>query len=324
MDREPQNRQLEETGRGRRAESPHQMPKTGWRDILIRTKNEISEDNLSIVAAGVAFFFLLGLFPGLGAAVSIYGLVADPVTLQQQLSSATVLPADARQLLMDQFHRIAGSSRMAGWGAVFGLLLALWSCSKGMKATMAALNIVYEEEEKRGFLKLNGIALLLTVVTLFLGLLAVGIIVAVPAAVGHLGLTGSTQMLVRIIRWPVLFVLFLTAVGLVYRFGPSRDAAKWKWLSPGAILAVVLWLLGSILFSIYVSRFGNYNKTYGSLGAVIILLMWFYLTAFTILLGAELNSEAEHQTSRDTTKGEPRPRGSRGAYVADHLAKSPE
>ncbi len=256
MDREPQNRQLEKTGRGRRAESPHQMPKTGWRDILIRTKNEISEDNLSIVAAGVAFFFLLGLFPGLGPAVSIYGSerIRHPATATVQCDGLTGRRAPAFDGPVSSDRRVITDG---GLGAAFGSLLAPWSCSKGMKATMAALNIVYEEEEKRGFVKSNGIALLLTVVTLFLGLLAVGIIVAVPAAVGHLGLTGSTQMLVRIIRWPVLFVLFLTAVGLVYRFGPSRDAAKWKWLSPGAILAVVLWLLGSILFSIYVSRFGN-------------------------------------------------------------------
>ncbi|MBE0596358.1 MAG: YihY/virulence factor BrkB family protein [Desulfuromonadales bacterium] len=314
-----------EEDRGRRARKPREIPKKGWRDILVRVSQEQKKDNLSIVAAGVAFYALLAIFPALAALISIYGLVADPAQLEQQLQSlGQVLPPNAYEVIGQQLHAIVTSSGGAlGLGVIAGILLSLWSAAKGMKAMITALNITYEEKERRGFVKLNGVALLLTLGAIVFVLFSLGLIVVLPALLDRLPLPELLQGVLSFARWPLLGLLVIAALALLYRYAPSRDQPQWKWVSWGAVAATGLWLVLSALFSFYVSNFGNYNETYGSVGAVVILLLWFFLTAYMVLLGAEMNAEMEHQTRHDTTRGEPRRMGERDARMADTVARKP-
>jgi membrane protein len=311
--------------RGRSAERPGQLPAAGWRDILWRVKAEMAQDNLSLVAAGVAFYALLALFPAIAAVVSIYGLVADPQTVEQQLQSVShILPQEARSIVEEQLKRVTASGSTAlGLGAIVSLLLAIWSANKGTQSLITALNIVYDEDEKRGFIWLNLISLALTIGMFLFLIVCLAAIAALPALIGNLGLPEVVRQLAVWLRWPVLGVAFVAALAVLYRFAPSRDEPRWRWVSWGAVVATVLWLIASGLFSWYVSNFGNYNETYGSLGAVAVLMMWFWLSALIVLLGAELNAEMEHQTERDTTRGGEKPVGRRGAYVADTVGEKP-
>ncbi len=290
---------------------------------MLRVKDEQKRDNLSVVAAGVAFYSLLAIFPALAAAVSIYGLVADPAQLQQQLQSMSqMLPQQAYQILDQQLSSLVQQSGGAlGLGVAVGIFIALWSATKGMKALITALNITYDEEERRGFFKLTGLALLLTLGAIVFFLISMALIIAVPALLGNLGLPGFLHAIVNYLRWPLLALFVIVALAVLYRLGPNRDEPRWHWVSWGAVIGTALWIVASVLFSIYVSNFGSYNKTYGSMGAVIILLMWFFLTAYAVLIGAEFNAEMEHQTRRDTTRGETRPIGRRDAHVADTVGR---
>lgn len=314
---------IDEHRRGREASRPSEIPKQGWKDILLRTKQETSRDYISLVAAGVAFYGLLAIFPALAAAISIYGLVADPADIQQQMSGVmSVLPEQAAGILRQQMQSLASQpSGGLSIGVAVGILLALWSAAKGMKALMQGLNIAYDEQESRGFFKLNGIALLLTVGGIVFGLLALSVITLVPAAIQMLNLSGLIATVVSLVSWPLLLGALVVSLAMAYRYGPSRDEPQWRWASWGAGVAAGLWLIGSILFSVYVANFGSYGKTYGSLGAVVILMMWLFLTAYAILLGAELNSEIERQTKHDTTVGKSEPMGTRGAHAADSLGR---
>ncbi|MFA7094958.1 MAG: YihY/virulence factor BrkB family protein [Gammaproteobacteria bacterium] len=322
MARPAQARQ-EEIERGRLAERPQEIPARGWRDIALRAKDKVSATNLSLAAAGVAFYGLLSIFPALAAGVSIYGLVADPVSIEQQISTLSgVLPKEALGIITGQLHRIAATSSNAlSVGLVISVLFALWSASSGVKALMTALNVTYDEPEKRGFLRLNATALLLTLGAIVFAVLSLGLVVALPALLGSLGLGDVARIAVSVLRWPLLAGAVMIGLAVLYRYAPSRDEPRWSWVSPGAILATVLWIIVSGLFSFYVSNFGNYNETYGSIGAVVILLMWLYLTAFIVLVSAALNAEMEHQTEADTTEGAPRPMGARSARMADTLGK---
>ena len=309
--------------RGRSAESPREIPKKGWKDILWRTKEQMKEDNLSMIAAGVAFYIFLGIIPAMAALISIYGLVADPATIQMQVDKmAGLLPPDVIQIVDEQMTRISEEKNKAGWGAALGILLALWSGSKAIKALILALNIAYEEEETRGFFRLNLVALGLTLAGVVAVIIAVGLIVAIPIILQQIGLSGVAETIVSVLRWPLLAAFAMGGIALLYKYAPDRDPAQWKWVSWGSVIATALWLGISAGFSYYVSNFGNYNKTYGSLGAVVVLLLWFLISAYVILMGAELNSEMEHQTAKDTTTEPPEPRGQRGAYVADHIGKA--
>jgi len=311
-------------GRGRSAAAPTQIPKPGWRDILLRTKAAIGKDNLSIIAGGTAFFILLGLVPGLAALISIYGLIANPSDIEKQFDSFSgAMPAEVRTVLETQMTRIASAPHTAGFAAIVGLLLALWGGAAAMKTVMNALNIVYHEEEKRGYVKLTLMALGLTFGLIVIGALSVGAIVVLPLVLAHVGLGDAAKTAVSVLRWPFLLGIALVALAVVYRYAPSREKPKWKWVSPGAVMATLLWVAGSALFAFYAQRFGSYNKTYGSLGAIVVLMLWLYISAFALLLGAEINAQAEAQTAKDTTTGEPEPIGQRGAYVADRKAKSP-
>ncbi|HSK39911.1 MAG TPA: YihY/virulence factor BrkB family protein [Arenibaculum sp.] len=309
--------------RGRNARHPSEIPKAGWRDVLLRVKDEQTKDNMSIVAAGVAFYFLLAIFPALAAMVSIWGIVADPQTISQEFEMLSgFLPPEGQEILTGQLSELAqGAGGRLGFFAVLGILLTLWSASNGVKSLMTALNIAYDEVESRSFIRYNAAALVLTLAAILFVPITLGIVAAVPAFVGGLGLGSGIEWLVRLARCPLLAIMVVVALAVLYRYGPDRDRARWEWVSWGAVFATVVWILGSIAFSIYVANFGNYNETYGSFGAIIILLLWFNLTAYVILLGAELNAEMEHQTARDTTTGNGQPLGRRGAYVADTVGR---
>ena len=309
--------------RGRAAETPREIPAPGWRDVLWRVKAEMSRDNLSLVAAGVAFYALLAIFPAIAAVVSIYGLVADPQTVEQQLAATSqVLPEQARSIIEEQLTRVtSGASTALGFGAIIGLLLAIWSANKGTQSLITALNIVYDEEEKRGFVRLTLISLGLTLGIFLFLIVCIAALAVMPALFGNLGLPEDIRRLASWLRWPILGLAFVIGLAAFYRFAPSRDAPRWRWVSWGAVLATVLWLIGSALFSWYVANFGSYNETYGSIGAVVVLMMWLWLSALIVLLGAELNAEMEHQTERDTTRGRGQPLGERGAYVADTVGE---
>lgn len=314
-----------ESGRGRTARRPRDIPAAGWRDILWRVKSEMSEDNLSLVAAGVAFYGLLAIFPGIAAIVSIYGLIVDPQAAEQQVAAiGQLLPEDARAIIEEQMTRVSAHATAAlGLGAIFSLLLTIWSANKGTQALISALNIVYDETEKRGFVKLNLISLALTVGAIAFLIVCLAAIAALPALFGNLGLPDLIKELARWLRWPVLGGAFVVALAVLYRYAPSRDEPRWRWVSAGAVVATIMWLIGSALFSWYVSNFGSYNETYGSIGAVVVLMMWFWLSALIVLLGAEINAEMEHQTRRDTTAGPEQRMGERGAFVADTVGEKP-
>ena len=314
-----------EHGRGRNATRPSEVPTAGWLDILTRTKQQLGEDNLSIVGAGVAFYGFVAVVPALAATVALYGLVADPAQVADQVTSlATVVPGEALPLLKEQMIRITSDNHAAGISAVIGVLLAIYSSANATKALISGLNIDYDETENRGFLKLSLIAIVLTVGAIVAAALAVGLVAVLPSVLKHMHLTGSKELLLNLARWPILVGGFMAALAVLYRLGPCRHDAKWRWVSPGALVAAVLWLLGSALFSLYVSKVGSYDKTYGPLGAVVVFLMWLYLSAFTVLIGAEFNSELERQTKRDTTEGAEKPLGERGATSADTVGPSRE
>jgi membrane protein len=303
---------------GRDAQTPTEVPPRGWWDILVRTKNELASDNLSIVVAGVAFYCFLAFVPTLGAVISIYALAADPQTVSDNLSALTrVMPPEIMPIINEQISRLVAESQTAGIGAAVSLLLALYGGSKAAKALIEGLNIAYDEEEKRGFFKLLVTALLLTLGAVLGAVVAIGLVAVLPAVLQNLRLGSGAEKLATWLRWPILIGGFMLALSILYRYGPSRDEPKWRWVSWGAALGTGLWVTGSALFSWYVSSFGNYDKSYGSLGALVIFLFWLYLTGYAVLIGAELNSEMERQTFRDTTKGPEKPMGTRGAYSAD-------
>ena len=311
--------------RGREASAPREIPARGWRDILWRVKERISADNLSIISSGVAFYALLSIFPALIALVGVYGLVFDPRQVQEHLGTLTaVLPGEAANLIGQQLSEVASMERTSlGVGSIVALLLALWTASAGMRTLMNALNVAYHEKETRGTVKLYATSLLLTLGAVLGAIAAIITVVAIPAILGFLNLGEGLANLLAYGRWPALAFLVLLGLAIVYRYGPDREKPQWRWVSWGAVTATVLWIIASVLFSVYVSQFGNYNKTYGSLGDVIILMTWFLLTAYIFLIGAELNAETERQTRKDTTDARGRPLGRRGAHAADTVGRTP-
>jgi membrane protein len=313
--------EISQSGHGRLSSTPVQIPWAGWRDILWRTYVRSGEDRLLAIAAGVVFFGLLAVFPAITALVSCYGLFADPSTIGANLQTLSLmLPEGSFQIVQDQIARVLDQGGTAlGATFLFGLGLAVWSANAGVKAVIDALNVVNGEREKRSFVRLNLLSLAFTSGGIAALLLMVGAVVAFPLALDHLSLPPAIQFVATLARWPLLFATLLAALAILYRFGPSRRSARWQWLSVGTLAASLLWIAGSSLLSWYLSNFGNYNATYGSLGAAIGLMMWMWMSAIIVLFGAELNSEIEHQTARDTTVGRPKPLGARGAVMADTL-----
>jgi membrane protein len=313
-----------EPGRGRRALAPWQIPRAGWKDILWRTYAGVGEDRLLAIAAGVVFYSLLALFPAITAGVSIYALFANAGTIAGHISDlALLLPGGALDIVSEQVHRIVerGAEELT-FGFVVGLGVAIWSANAGMKAIFDALNVIYDEDEHRGFIKLNLISLLFTTVSIAFVLVMVASAVVAPIAFKYVGLASNAGVIVAYGRWPALFVIGVLALAVLFRFGPSRQFAQWRWLSVGSIFAAAAWIVMSIAFSWYVANFGTYNATYGSLGAAIGMMMWMWLSIIVVLVGAELNSEIEHQTARDSTTGAPLPLGLRGATMADTVGEA--
>jgi membrane protein len=313
-----------EPDRGREATTPSEIPARGWKDILWRVYEDLTAHRILMVAAGVTFYALLAVFPAIAALVSLYGLFADPASIGTILQSlAGVLPGGAIEIVGDQLQRVAsqGGGKL-GFAFVIGLVIALWSANAGMKALFDALNIVYDEQEKRGFIKLNLVSLAFTLGAIAFMLLALAAVVVVPIVFNVIGLGSIVNWLVRILRWPLMLVAVALGLALIYRYGPSRDTAQWRWVTWGSGAASVLWIVVSLLFSWYVSNFGSYNKTYGSLGAAIGFMTWIWLSVTVILLGAELDAQMEHQTAEDTTEGPEQPLGARGATKADTVGEA--
>ena len=313
-----QRRRAKEPGRGRRATAPWEIPWAGWKDVLWRIYASVNDNRLLAVAAGVVFYSLLAIFPAVAAFVSLYGLVADAWTIDAHLSLASgILPAGAvGHILHEQITKLAAKSdAKLSLGFITGLGAALWSANAGMKAIIDAL--VYDEKEKRSFVKLNLVSLLFTFVAILSLMVALTAIVVAPIIFSMVGLSAFFSLAIVVLRWPMLLILATVALAAIYRYGPSRREARWQWLSVGSVAAAIGWLISSLLFSWYIADFGAYNATYGSLGAAVGMMMWMWISAIVILLGAELNAEIEHQTSRDSTVGTEKPLGSRGAVMAD-------
>ncbi len=304
---------------GSDAATPRDIPARGWWTVAKRVFTGFNDDRLMTEAAGVTFYTLLAIFPAIATLVSLYGLFADPVSVNDQLQSIQgVVPGGGLDIISAQVKSLTANGRQAlGFGVIVGLLTSLWSSNQGIKGMFDALNVVYHEKEKRGFVFRTAITLGFTLGAIVFILLAMGAIVVVPVILTFFGFGDWATTLLAAARWPVLMALLALFLALLYRFGPSRTHARWQWVSYGSVFAAVTWLIASLGFSYYVANFGSYNKTYGSLGAAIGFMTWIWISTIIVLLGGELNAELEQQTERDTTVGAPKPIGHRGAFKAD-------
>jgi membrane protein len=308
-----------EPGRGRDATAPTRIPRDGWLDIAMRVKDEISKDHVGLVAAGVAFYGLLAVFPAITALISITGLLYAPEELVAALEGVTaVVPEDVAMILLEQARNVAGAQGGGlTLGLILGLGLALWSASAGVGSLIEGVNLAYDETETRGFVKLKLLTLGLTVAMIVGIALAAGFAIVVPIALSFVAFAPAMELLVQVLAYVPLALIVTGGLAVLYRYAPDRDAATWRWLTPGTVLAAVVWLLASVAFTFYVGNFASYNETFGSIAGVVVLLMWMWISAYVILMGAELNSEIEAQTARDTTTGHREPIGHRGAVKAD-------
>ena len=301
---------------GSEAEKPTEIPAKGWLQVVKRGWAEAKVDQVPLLGAGVAFFAFLALFPAVIALVTLYGLFADPATIADQVNGLTALPAEVRQLVVDQINN---QSRAAlGWSAVLSIALALFSASGGVNNLMTAVNVAYDEEDKRNAVKKRLLALALTLGAIVFIVVMLGLVAVVPPLLERVfGDSPVLRFLLSAARWVLLVALVTAALAILYRVAPDRDAPKLRWVSVGAAVATLLWLLASIGFSVYVSTFGNYAKTYGVFAGIIVLLFWLWITSYAVLLGAEINAETEQQTIADTTRGPAEPLGQRNAVKAD-------
>ena len=317
-------RRARQSGRGRDAENPSEIPAKGWADILWRIWEEFGEDRILLVAGGTTFYLLLALFPALAAFVSLYGFVADPSTIAEHIAFlGGVLTSGGLEIIDNQLKSLAAQGSDAlSVGFFVGLAVALWSSNSGLKSLFEGMNVAYGETEKRGIIKLNLFSLAFTMGAMLVG---IGLIVSVgivPAALAVLRLDHWTEILVSTLRWPLLLLVIGIGIAVLYRFGPSREKAKWRWLTWGAALATIVWIVASWAFSFYLQNFADYNATYGTLGAVIGFMIWTWISVIILLIGAELNAELEHQTAKDSTTGSPKKMGTRGAVMADTVGKA--
>jgi membrane protein len=324
-DRPPAGAPGEQELPGIHAEKPTEIPWAGWKQIVKRAWAENKADNMPIIAGGVAFFGFLSIFPALIALLSLYGLVATPETVARQVESLSAqLPESAAQIIEEQLNAIVANSGSAlTVGLIVSILAALWSASGGVGNLITAVNLAYDEVETRNFVKLKLMSLGLVLGSIVFVLITFGLVAVVPAVLDALPLGVVGTILAQVVRWVLLLAVFAGALAVLYRVAPDRDAPRFTWVSLGAVVVTVVWAIVSVGFSLYVDNFGSYDKTYGAIAGVIVLMLWLYLTCYLILLGAEINSEAEHQTAHDTTEGEPQPMGSRDAKVADSLPDPP-
>jgi membrane protein len=305
-------------------DSPVEIRLRDWRSILFRAAGRTMADHIGLVAAGIAFYAFLSVFPAMAALLMLWGLVTDMAALGPQLQAVRDVAPDAFDLVADQMVAIASQPKHdLTFGAIITVLLAIWSASGAVSALMNAMNMAYHEKEKRDFIHLTLVSLGFTIGgILFVGL-SMAAITAVPPILEALRLGAFLEAGIRAVRWLLMIALFLVATALIYRIAPSRTHARWSWIVPGAIAASIVWLIASVAFSVFLENFSAYNATFGSLAAVAVLLMWFWLSAYAICMGAELNSQLELFTTRDTTIEQPARPGLRGAYVADHI-ENPE
>jgi membrane protein len=303
------------------AERPRDIPKRGWFQILKRSWKEAKADQVPLIAAGVAFYSFLALFPAIIAAVLLYGLVAKPSQVTSQLDQlGSTIPGPAKTLLREQMTSLTTSNQQGlGIGLIVAVLAALWSASGGMGNLITAVNITYDEDDGRGFVKRKGLSLVMTIGAIVFVIVTVALVAVFPAVVNALDLPVVVQVVAQVVRWLLLIAAMMLALAVLYRVAPDRDAPKLRWVSVGAVTATVLWVVASLGFSLYVAKFSSYGKTYGSLAGVVVLLLWLWITNYLVLLGAEMNAEAQQQTGRDTTKGSPQPMGERGAVKADSV-----
>lgn len=306
---------------GRFADSPTQIAWPGWSAVLRRTLMEMLTDRVALVAAGCAFYGTLALFPAISMLISVYGLLSDPTTVVPQLEVLrNLLPPAAFQLIVERVQLLVSKPPGAlTTSLLFSTAVTLWSSAAGTKSLIAALNLAYEEREGRSFLRYQALAFTITFCVILGTVLGLSILVALPAALNILGI--QQHMLIRLASFGLLIMAVVAGLSLLYRYGPDRRAPRWQWVTAGSSVATLIWVVASALFSYYVGVFASYDATYGPLGTVVGIMMWFYVTAYAVLLGAELNAELELQTVRDSTDGPPRPLGRRGAYVADHVAE---
>ena len=313
-----------EPGRGRKANAPTDIPMRGWRDVGWRMWAGFNEDRILLVAAGATFYLLLALFPALTAFVSLYGFVADPRTIADHIAFlGGVLPSGGLEIINTQLQALVKQDSDAlSAGFLLGLAIALFSANSGIKSLFEGMNVAYGEAENRSFVKLNALSLAFTMGAILVGVCLIVSVGIVPAMLAFLRLDQWTELLISLLRWPLLLLLVGGGMTVLFRYGPSREKAKWRWLSVGAALATLVWLAASWAFSFYLQNFADYNATYGTLGAVIGFMMWTWISVIILLVGAELNAELEHQTSKDSTTGLPQPLGSRGAQMADTVGKA--
>jgi membrane protein len=314
----------EGTDRGRLAASPSEIPAKGWKDILLRVYSNVGDHRILALAAGMTYYSLLAIFPALAALVAIYGLFSDTATIAKHLDEVSgFVPGGAIDVAREQLTRVVSKGNQTlGLTFISGLAVSLWSANAAMKSLFDTLNIIYGENEKRGFLKLNAISLAFTLAAIAFVLAALGAVVVLPVVLNYLWLSDFADLFVRIVRWPAMFLVVALALACIYRFGPSREAPRWRWITWGSVAATILWLGASALFSWYATNFGKFNETYGSLGGAIGFMTWLWISAIVILFGAELDAEMEHQTARDTTTGSTKPIGARGAHMADTVGAS--
>jgi membrane protein len=312
--------------RGRSADDPREVPNAGWRDIIVRTVKEAKADGVPLLAAGVAFYALLALAPALTALSGVYGLVADPSEAAGHVRDLlAAAPTEVRELVQEQLTAAAERDQGEAIAAiVFGTFLALWAASSGLQHLIQAINTAYDEDETRGFVKVRALALVLTIGAVLFLAVAVGVIAFLPAALADTALGDPARVVIGILRWPALALAMVSALAVLYRLAPDRDDPKWRWVGLGSIAGTVLWLVASGLFSFYAANFGKYEDTYGALGGVVVVMLWLFLTAYVVVLGAELNAESERQTTKDSTTGRGRPLGARDAEAADTVGPTAE
>jgi membrane protein len=307
---------------GAAADRPSQIPPKGLLQVARRVYTQIGEDRVMAEAAGVTYYSLLAIFPAIAALISIYGLFSNPSTISDNLQALRgIVPDGGMQIISDQVHSLTSAPNKAlSLGVIFGLLVSIWSTNAAMKSLFDALNAVYEQHETRSFLHRTWLSLLFTLGALLFVIFAMLAVVALPALLSMIGFADSTKWLLSLGRWPLLLGAIMLFLAALYRYGPSRAKAKWRWVSWGSAFAACAWIMASAGFSWYVANFGSYNKTYGSLGAAVGFMTWIWISAIIILVGAELNAELEHQTARDSTAGPEKPLGTRGAQRADAVA----
>lgn len=311
----------EENARGRQAKRPTEIPASGWKDVGLRVFNQISRDRVTLLSAGVTYYALLSIFPTLALLVAIYGFLADPATIVSNAKSLTsFLPTGTVDIFLNQMKDLAGQQTEAlSISALVSAAVALWSAHNGILALFEALNAAYNETEKRSLIRLNAIGFVFTLATLLAAIVIIFAVGAVPVILGYLGIGSMGNTITLIGRWPILAILSIGGAAILYRFGPSRAAARIEWLSLGSVFAGIAWCVLTIGYSIYLQNFADYQATYGTLGALIGFMVWIWFSVVILLVGAEINGELEHQTRHDTTTGRPKPMGQRGAYVADTL-----